>query len=259
MYKVFKQFVIYILVFVIILLMILIPLILSFSNKIEKPLRHLLHGSKTIENGNYGHKICSNNIVHSTIEIRELTHSFNSMSDKLSGVISELKISSTIDILSQLYNRRELLKLSNDLFKESINFKKSCAILMIDIDYFKKINDTYGHRSGDIAISMVASSIKSSITSTDIAGRYGGEEFMVFISDTTITLAEQIAQRIRINIQKLHIVNDQYEFSCTCSVGLLFLSDLNEPVTLESSIELADKALYEAKETGRNRVIIKEL
>ena len=87
MYKVFKKFILYISVFVVILLVMIIPIILLFSNKIEKPLKSLLRGSKTIENGEYGHNINSESITHSTVEIRELTHSFNSMSNKLNNVI----------------------------------------------------------------------------------------------------------------------------------------------------------------------------
>ncbi|WP_294964441.1 diguanylate cyclase [Sulfurimonas sp.] len=259
MYKVFKEFVIYIFVFVVLLLMILVPLILAFSNKIEKPLKFLLHSSKKIEGGDYGYEISSDDIAHSTCEIRELTHSFNSMSSRLNGVIGELKISSTIDILSQLYNRRELLKKSSELFNQSIKAKENFAVLMIDIDFFKVINDTYGHQVGDIAITMVANTIKSSINNSDIAGRYGGEEFLVTILNRDYTVVESIFQRIRENVQKLIILNDEDSISCTCSIGVFFTSENDKQLSLEKSIEYADQALYEAKHTGRNKVVTKTL
>lgn len=256
MYKVFKKFIIYISLFVVVLLMMIIPIILLFSNKIEQPLQSLLEGSKTIEDGNYGHKINSESITHSTIEIKELTHSFNSMSNKLNSVIGELKLSSTIDVLSQLYNRRELMRLTNIAFKKSLVEKNSFAILMVDIDFFKKINDNYGHRAGDIAIATVSNTIKTSLNPFDIAGRYGGEEFLVFINNTNLTQSEQIAQRIRRNVEELVIKSDPMTFNCTCSIGLFYKDNLASNLTIEDTIELSDNALYKAKQNGRNRVEI---
>jgi diguanylate cyclase (GGDEF)-like protein len=256
MYKVFKTFIIYISLFVVILLIMIIPIILVFSNKIEKPLKSLLKGSKTIENGEYGHHINSKSITHSTIEIRELTHSFNSMSNKLNNVIGELKLSSTIDVLSQLFNRRELMRLCSLAYGRSQKEKSTFSILMIDIDFFKKINDNYGHRAGDVAISIVSNTIKTSINSSDIAGRYGGEEFLVFISNTDLEQSEQIAQRIRRNVESLDIQSDTSKFTCTCSIGLFHKDVLSSDFSLEDVVELADNALYKAKENGRNRVEI---
>jgi len=255
MYKVFKEFILYISLFVIVLLIMILPIILLFSNKIEQPLKSLLLGSKTIEDGNYGHKINSNSIDHSTVEIRELADSFNSMSNKLNDVIGELKLTSTIDVLSQLYNRRELMRLSHNAFHKSKKENTQFAVLMIDIDFFKKINDNYGHRAGDVAISSVSNTIKTSIDSTDIAGRYGGEEFLVFISDTTLDLAEEIAQRVRQNVENLQIVSEEHSFVCTCSIGLFYKEEKESFSTLEDVIELSDQALYKAKESGRNRVV----
>jgi len=256
MYKVFKKFLIYISIFVVILLIMVIPIILHFSNKIERPLKSLLRGSKTIENGEYGHNINSDSITHSTLEIRELTHSFNSMSNKLNNVIGELKLSSTIDVLSQLYNRRELMRLSSLAYNRLKKEKSVFSILMIDIDFFKKINDNYGHRAGDVAISLVSNTIKTSIGSTDIAGRYGGEEFLVFIANNDLNQSEQIAQRIRRNVENLEIRCEDAVFTCTCSIGLLYHDGRESSLSLEDVIELSDNALYKAKKNGRNKVEI---
>jgi len=257
MYDVFKMFIIYMSLFVAVLLILIIPVILLFSNRIVKPLKSLLKGSKTIEKGEYGHNINSESLIHSTVEIRELTYSFNSMSNKLHGVIGELKLSSTIDVLSQLYNRRELMRLAKERYEDAKLNNENFSILMIDIDFFKKINDNYGHRAGDIAISMVSNTIKSSISTNDIAGRYGGEEFMVMISDTSFVQSELIAQRIRKNVANLIIGCDEVTFSCTCSIGYFFKDCTNEIYTLEEMIDLSDQALYQAKTTGRNKVIPK--
>ena len=120
---------------------------------------------------------------------------------------------------------------------------------------FKNINDTYGHRSGDVAIELVANSVKTSLCDNDIAGRYGGEEFMVFLSDITRENAINIAQRVRKNIEKLLILNENHTFKCTCSIGIYYTQPIQNTLTLEQMIEKADQALYEAKHNGRNRVV----
>jgi len=256
MYKVFKTFIAYMSLFVIVLLIMIIPIILHFSNKIERPLKSLLKGSKTIENGEYGHNINSDSITHSTVEIRELTHSFNSMSNKLNSVIGELKLSSTVDVLSQLFNRRELMRLSTLAYKKAKKENTTFSILMIDIDHFKKINDNYGHRIGDVAISSVSNTIKTSLNASDIAGRYGGEEFLVFIENSTLEQSEQIAQRIRSNVEDLEIRGEEVIFKATCSIGLFYKDSIDFTLSLEDMIELADQSLYRAKENGRNKVEI---
>ncbi len=256
MYEMFEQFITYIIIFIIILLILVTPMILGFSNKIVKPLQFLLTGSQKIEDGDYGHKINSSLITHATCELRDLTHSFNSMSDVLKNVIDELTVQSTIDILSKLYNRRELMRLSEEKFNHSLQTNKHIAALMIDIDFFKKINDNYGHQTGDVAIEMVANTIKTSIINTDVAGRYGGEEFVVFIEDTNEDFAFNIAQRIRANVENLDIKTSEYSLKCTCSIGVFYMKNIDSSLNLEDAIEKADQALYKAKGTGRNKVVL---
>ncbi|NQY20055.1 MAG: diguanylate cyclase [Campylobacteraceae bacterium] len=259
MYEIFKQFITYILIFIIVLLLITMPFVLRFSDKIVKPIQSLLHGSKKIQDGDYGHEIEDSSIQHATCELRDLTKSFNAMSNVLKNVIDELTTQSTIDVLSKLYNRRELMRLSELKFNKSLEENKHISLLMIDIDFFKKINDSYGHQTGDVAIEMVSNTIKTSIGANDIAGRYGGEEFLVFIENSDSDLTFAIAQRIRKNVENLKIEHNDYKIQCTCSVGVFYMKDVNKYITLEQAIEISDKALYEAKDTGRNKVILKRL
>ncbi len=255
-YTMFDIFLMYVIVFIVILLVIVVPWVLRFSNKIEQPIQFLLNGSKQIKDGDYGHEINFSSIVDATSEIKELTNSFNSMSNELKSVIDELTTQSTIDVLSKLYNRRELMRLSMLLLNRSILENKNVASLMVDIDLFKKINDNYGHRAGDTAIEMVSNTIKTSVTNTDIAGRYGGEEFVVFIGDTTLENVKKIAIRIRKNVEKLEIKYENHKLNCTCSIGVCFIDNPDKQDNLESIIEKSDQALYEAKNTGRNKVVI---
>lgn len=256
MYEMFEQFITYVLIFILVLLILLMPLILMFSNKIVKPIQFLLRGSQKIEDGDYGHKINQAQIKGATCELRDLTHSFNSMSDVLKSVIDELTVQSTIDMLTKLFNRAELMRLAKQKFENSLLNNKNIAVLMIDIDFFKKINDTYGHQTGDVAIEMVANTIKTSILHTDIAGRYGGEEFVVFIEDTNKEFSLSIAQRIRLSIENLQIKSNQNNIQCTCSIGVFYMNNIDTSFNLEDAIEKADQALYEAKATGRNKVVI---
>lgn len=254
-YELFKEFILYIFLFVIVLFSFLMPLVLKFSNKIVKPLEFLLHGSKRIENGEYGHKINSTLIQHATCELRDLTYSFNSMSDVLKNVIDELTINSTIDTLSKLFNRREFFRLANKCIDCLDNNLSNYSILMVDIDFFKKINDNYGHQTGDIVIELVSNTIKTSLNNEDLAGRYGGEEFIVFIKNTKFEEVLKIANRIRTNIEDIKMNANNTTFSCTVSIGCCFLNLNTNKTELNEIINKADLSLYDAKKSGRNKVI----
>ena len=131
---------------------------------------------------------------------------------------------------------------------------------MIDIDFFKKVNDTYGHAVGDIVLKTVAHIIKSQLRDYDIAGRYGGEEFTILLPYTTLSDAQMVAERLRMAVELKHIdiskvVPDSPEkyISVTISSGVHQLQSAEDETEL---IQKADKALYEAKEGGRNQVVV---
>ena len=129
---------------------------------------------------------------------------------------------------------------------------------MIDIDFFKKVNDTYGHASGDAVLRGVASIIKSALRESDIPSRYGGEEFAVLLPYTHIDEAKIVGERLRKAVETSPIpINDENSdvksIHVTISMGL---AEFNNKETGEELFERADKALYEAKESGRNRVCI---
>lgn len=132
---------------------------------------------------------------------------------------------------------------SRNMFEEEKLYLSGFShVMLIDIDYFKKINDTYGHDFGDMVLKEVASTIKSSIRPSDKLYRYGGEEFLLMVSNTSTKNALKIAERIRTKIQKKGV---------TVSIGV---SEVN--LSLDKSIKQADTALYQAKNSGRNRVVI---
>lgn len=158
------------------------------------------------------------------------------------------------DELTGLLNRRaynEIYELDQTQNKKLS--KTNLSTMMIDIDHFKKVNDNFGHKAGDIVLQRVAHLIHSLVKTTDHVFRMGGEEFLILMPDTDSSLANHIAERIRHSIENLNIVIDNNTINITVSIGI------SENLSQENGIQLsevnADKALYQAKQTGRNKVI----
>jgi diguanylate cyclase (GGDEF)-like protein len=156
------------------------------------------------------------------------------------------------DGLTKLFVRRHFLKRLEEEIERSKRHKLPLAVLMLDIDHFKKCNDTYGHLVGDVVLREVAFIIKTNIREVDLAGRYGGEEFCVALPETDIKGARHVAERIREAVEEKKIRAYDEIIRVTASIGLSLYPKDNKEVT--GLIEAADKALYKAKETGRNRV-----
>jgi diguanylate cyclase (GGDEF)-like protein len=129
------------------------------------------------------------------------------------------------------------------------------SLLVLDVDFFKKINDHYGHAVGDLVLKEIANTVEQTIRSSDALYRYGGEEFVVVLNDTNIAGAKLLAKRIRRNVESLRI-RSLKDLRITLSVGASALSDRDTP---QSLFERADNALYEAKQNGRNQVVITEI
>ncbi|MGZ4968296.1 MAG: GGDEF domain-containing protein [Methylobacter sp.] len=156
------------------------------------------------------------------------------------------------DPLTQTHNRAAF----NDSIKREISLAtrnaKSLSLIFFDIDHFKTINDTYGHDCGDTTLAFGAKWIKESLRNSDIIFRYGGEEFVILLSDTDANGAELLAERIRTSIENHTIAYGLETIKITASLGV---STLRENDTIESFIQRADKAMYIAKSKGRNQVV----
>ena len=164
----------------------------------------------------------------------------------------------TIDALTNLNNRRQFeIRLKQEIAIAKRQNNPLCA-MMIDIDFFKKVNDTYGHASGDAILKGVASVIKQVLRESDIPSRYGGEEFAILLPYTNIEEAKIVGERLRKAVEKtLMPVNLEDEIQKAINVTIsMGLAEFNKTETGEELFERADKALYEAKENGRNRVCI---
>jgi len=170
---------------------------------------------------------------------------------KLRRLKKKLEYLASKDPLTDLYNRRYFTKISENIFNLAKRNSSKFSILMLDIDNFKNINDTYGHKIGDDVIVALANILKQHSRSSDIVCRFGGEEFILLLPDTNKEGAFVIAQKIRRLVEELKIIK---RISFTVSVGVSEL-DLENDKNIEDVIKRADDALYAAKNSGKNRVV----
>lgn len=173
---------------------------------------------------------------------------------RVEGLASKLETISRIDGLTGLYNRRYWQERFEREFKLSVRNKSHVSLIMLDIDNFKAVNDRYGHLTGDEVIRNISKLNCSAIRETDIAGRYGGEEFVVLLPDTSCNNAVVVAERIREMVMNAQVKYENHDLKYTCSLGVApKLSSYSKP---QMWIEAADKALYVAKQSGRNKVVV---
>ena len=164
----------------------------------------------------------------------------------------ELEKLANFDSLTGLYNRRAILRRLDEEIKHAKRYKEQPSLIMLDIDHFKKVNDRYGHLTGDDVLEEVARLIRQSIRAVDAAGRYGGEEFIIILPKTDSSSALNVAERIRKAIEMAGMKDSEGNvFSITVSQGLASYKPGEDK---HSFISRADDALYAAKENGRNRV-----
>lgn len=165
--------------------------------------------------------------------------------------IAKLRQIADTDHLTGLMNRRAFLAAADDAMEFSNRYQRGMATLMIDIDHFKKINDSHGHAAGDGAIKRIAEVIGDCIRNTDKAARFGGEEFVVLLREVDQAAAQLLAERIRGAIESSPISYGALTISATVSIGIAVIADADRDV--QDMIERADQGLYLAKNTGRNR------
>ena len=164
------------------------------------------------------------------------------------------------DELTGLANRRALEQMLADEVARSLRHGHPLAILMVDADHFKRVNDTYGHRAGDEVLRQLARLVADKLRSIDKAARYGGEELFVMMPETPLAEAQRVAERVRGAVEEHTFVVDPEDdeppipLRLTASVGVAGLPE--SAATLEALVEIADRALYDAKHQGRNRVVV---
>lgn len=156
------------------------------------------------------------------------------------------------DSLTGLYNRGYFMELAKREFSRAVRYGKCMALLMVDVDYFKKINDTYGHDVGDRVLVAFADLLNKSMRDVDIVARFGGEEFVILMPETGIDAGRRAAERIRESVQNTTVRAGGEEINFTACLGLTAVSP--ESTSLDDLLKDSDVALYAAKRGGRNRV-----
>ena len=177
------------------------------------------------------------------------------------------------DGLTSAYNRRYFDERLKHEIDRCIRNKTDLVCLYIDVDFFKKINDNYGHQVGDAVLVNMVTLMREQVRSSDIVARYGGEEFTVILPDTGIQIAHEVAERIRTQVEAQKLVFNDDTLNITVSIGLASLSQIRYQAgihekdpshTITDNLDQlllgkADEALYQAKQTGRNQVVIKKM
>lgn len=166
---------------------------------------------------------------------------------------TELHRLATTDVLTQSSNRRHFFECANHEFEQARQQGKPLAFLLLDIDDFKVINDTYGHPEGDKVLQRIAESGRAALRRGDLFGRIGGEEFAAVFPGCAPDMAMQVAERLQREIQRLSFSHDDQTFGITVSQGLTSLTPEDE--NLDSLFARADAAMYQAKRQGKNRII----
>ncbi len=166
-------------------------------------------------------------------------------------LFSEVQRLAITDSMTGLYNRRHFLELAEREFERIQRYPGPLSIILFDIDYFKRVNDTLGHLAGDQALRMLAETCRKTIRQADTLGRYGGEEFLVLLPNTDLENAVAQAERLRCQVESLPIPTERGTIKITISLGV---AGYRPGDTLDSLIRRADDAMYHAKNNGRNRV-----
>jgi len=180
-------------------------------------------------------------------------HGFITDITKRKRIESELQEHATTDVLTQLPNRRHFLaQMEAELARIKRDHSGPAAVLMCDLDYFKSINDTWGHAAGDRALCHFAAVLRSHLRRTDIAGRMGGEEFAIVLRNAGLSEGRSFARRVQRQIEQAPLMDGGRLISLTVSIGIALMSA--DDTHINAPLSRSDMALYRAKENGRNRI-----
>jgi|GEM_PF-3301686 len=215
------------------------------SRTITRPLVRLSKAASEVGGGNLGIAVK----VSSGDEVGALAGTFNDMVKKLDELNRELQRAATVDKLTGALNRGRIDQLLQLEMERSRRYHTPLALIMLDLDHFKRINDTYGHLEGDQVLKAVVASIRQNLRSADALGRWGGEEFLVILPQTGLAQAAVAAEKVR------HCVEKRAPDHVCCATVSCGVAVLREGDSEDSFLKRADVALYAAKHRGRNRVV----
>ncbi len=187
--------------------------------------------------------------VYHIAQMRHLESSVNRLRDER----TQLRHKADTDVLTGLANRASLLPELSRALAVSVRESQPLCVIMADLDLFKKVNDSYGHQAGDQVLRDTAVRMRTALRDFDLVGRYGGEEFIALLQNTSLEVARQIAERVRMRVGEHPFEITDGSINVTLSQGIALA---HEGDTVESVIERADTAMYAAKQAGRNCVVV---
>ncbi|MBN1405490.1 MAG: GGDEF domain-containing protein [Candidatus Omnitrophica bacterium] len=191
------------------------------------------------------------------VRILSTIANFGAVALSNSRLVERIKDQSIRDGLTGLYNHQYFQERLDELLSLAIKEKQPLGFIMIDLDHFKKLNDTYGHQMGDIGLKKLAHILKSRTRKDDIIARYGGEEFVCILFGMSIEKTAELAEKIRADFKNTVLEFDDAKTTCTLSAGVAaYMPEKTYDMKKNKLIRIADKALYEAKEKGRDKVVI---
>jgi len=196
-------------------------------------------------------------IVHELTESKKLLEKYSTNLEEMVEQRTEiLKWLSITDPLTGLYNRRYFIEQIELEFKRSKRYSRDLSLMMLDIDHFKLVNDNYGHQIGDIVLRKISSVIINLLRDSDLAFRYGGEEFMIILPETKSEDAINVAERMKQEIMNTQHNYSSINFTVTASFGIVSIKDMIDKFeTIDDIIKKVDDNLYKAKNSGRNTII----
>jgi two-component system cell cycle response regulator len=235
---------------------------LLLGNGLSAALRQLTGAVKAMKGGALRQKVA---VDSGGGEIATLAIAFNQMSEELAQShealqqsnktileqATQLKEMSIRDALTDLYNRRHFDEQAQQLFEQSVRHGHPMTVVMGDIDFFKRINDTYSHATGDVVLKQIAEILRTHMRISDVVARYGGEEFVILLPETPLPQAAALCDKLRQVIESFPWTNVHPELRVTMSMGLC--ADVAAG-TVHAMLSKADTLLYRAKEQGRNQV-----
>jgi diguanylate cyclase (GGDEF)-like protein len=240
-------------------------LIFLYLNRfVSRPVKKMIAGTEMIARGGRFNA----DTIKRNDEMGRLATAISSMGEEIANHQDELKKTndelveanrqlekiSTTDALTGLANRRYLLENFNVECERAKRYGHYFSILLIDVDFFKKVNDTYGHICGDMVLRQTADILRKTVRSTDFVARYGGEEFLVLLPETDNKQTRVIAEKLRHEVELHRIIFEEKSLSITISIGIATYPDIDSCDSVQL-LKAADLALYDAKRNGRNRVV----
>ncbi len=188
------------------------------------------------------------------LELSQAKQNAEQLARELQQANNRLQQLADRDGLTCLYNHRYFQRVFEVELSRAVRYKNPLSILLLDLDHFKKINDTYGHPAGDTVLQKVSNTLVRLVRNCDTVARYGGEEFTVILPETGNKGAKVLAQRLRRGVEQKEIDHNGQVISVTMSIGVASTDISDTDHDRAALIDLCDKALYKAKHNGRNRV-----